>query len=56
MTVERDEWELDLVQSFNYNGDGTLNYIQVTFGGNNYRQTFTYTTGALTSLSNWVKQ
>lgn len=49
--------ELDaLVQTFNYNGDGTLNYIQVTSGINTYRQTFTYTTGALTGLSNWVKQ
>lgn len=51
--------ELDaLAQTLNYNGDGTLNYIQVTHPTNtfSYRQTFGYTSGALTSITGWVKQ
>jgi hypothetical protein len=49
--------ELDaLAQTLNYNGDGTLNYIQVTYLGNTYRQSFTYGGGALTGISAWVKQ
>lgn len=45
-----------LAQSLVYNGDGTLQYIQVVSGGNTYRQTFTYTSGSLTAISAWVKQ
>lgn len=45
-----------LDQSFNYNADGSLNYIQVTHSGANYRQTYTYTSGKLTGISKWVKQ
>jgi hypothetical protein len=46
----------DLAQTFAYNVDGTLNYIQVTQSGSNYRQTYGYTDGRITSISNWVKQ
>lgn len=53
----------DLPQTFVYNPDGTLNYIQVVtpsiqgvYTGGTYRQTFTYTSGSLTNISNWVKQ
>ncbi len=45
-----------LAQTLTYNVDGTLNYIQVTSGGFNYRQTYGYTSGRITSISNWVKQ
>lgn len=49
--------ELDsLAQTLNYNGDGTLNYIQVTYLGNNYRQTFSYSGGNLVGITGWVKQ
>lgn len=45
-----------LAQTLVYNGDGTLNYIQVVSGANTYRQTFSYTTGVVTGISAFVKQ
>lgn len=52
-----------LPQTLSYNADGTLAYIQVTipaisgsYAGGTYRQTFSYTAGVLTGISNWVKQ
>ncbi len=49
--------DLDSVpQIFTYNGDGTVNYITATLGGISYRQTFGYTSGAVTSISQWVQQ
>lgn len=49
--------ELDsLAITFNNNGDGTVNYMQVSQSGVNYRQSFTYAAGLLTGVSNWVKQ
>ncbi len=46
----------DLAQVIVRNGDGSVNYIQVVHVGNTYRQTLTYTTGAVTGISAWVKQ
>lgn len=45
-----------LAQTYAYNGDGTMNYIQVAWDGATYRQTFTYSAGAVTGVSAWVKQ
>ena len=45
-----------LAQTLAYNGDNTLNYIQVTDGVTSWRQTFGYTSGKLTSISAWVEQ
>ena len=42
-------------QSLAYNGDGTLNYVEVTIQNQVYRQTFGYTAGKLTTISAWVK-
>ena len=42
--------------TFNYNGDGTVNYIQTSSSGHTYRQTFNYTSSVLTSITSWVKQ
>lgn len=41
-----------------YNGDGTLNYIQVQVMACNasYRQTFSYTEGRVSGITQWVKQ
>jgi len=38
------------------NVDGTVNYMEVSESGNTYRQTFTYDTGLLVGISNWVLQ
>ena len=54
----------DLAQTLTYNGDSTLNYIEVTvpatpgtsYAGGTYRQTFTYTAGKVTGISKWTKQ
>lgn len=49
--------DLDSVaQTLAYNGDATLQYIQVVYRGSNYRQTFGYTAGKVTSISMWTKQ
>lgn len=45
-----------LDQTINYNGDGTVNYINATDGTTTWRQTMTYTSGSLTGISKWVKQ
>ena len=39
-----------------YNSDGTLATATVVWAGKTYRQTYTYTTGKLTSISAWVLQ
>jgi hypothetical protein len=39
-----------------YNSDGTLATASIVWVGNTYVQTFTYTSGKLTSISAWVKQ
>lgn len=45
-----------LPQVLTYNGDGKLETITVTaLGGNQFRQTLTYTSGNLTGVSAWVK-
>ncbi len=41
---------------FNWNVDGTLNYVEVTDGVTTWRQTYGYTSGAVTSISAWVAQ
>jgi hypothetical protein len=46
----------DAPQSFAYNGDDTLNYIEVTHDGNTWRQTYGYTDGKVTSISGWELQ
>ena len=53
----------DLPQVLNYNGDGTLNYVQITtvaipsaYAGGTYRKTYTYTSGKVTAVSDWIKQ
>lgn len=50
-----------LAQDFSYDLDGNLEYIQVQVPDGEgalepYRQTFTYTDGKLTAVSEWVKQ
>ena len=39
-----------------YNGDNTIATSTVTWAGKTYTQTYTYTSGLLTSSSGWVKQ
>lgn len=46
----------DLPQTYAYNTDGTLNYIQVVAPSGTYRQTFTYVAGKVTGISIWTKQ
>lgn len=46
----------DLDSVFDWNPDGTLNYVQVTYRGNVYRQTFTYSSGKVVGISRWTKQ
>lgn len=43
-------------QTFVYNPDGTLNYIDATDGVNVWRQTYTYTAGKVSGISAWVRQ
>lgn len=45
-----------LSPSMTYNGDGTLNYVEVTYDANTYRQTFSYSGGRVSSITGWVKQ
>lgn len=45
-----------LAQTLDYNGDGTLNYVEVTQSAKTYRQTMGYSGGNLVSVSAWVKQ
>ena len=53
----------DLPQTFGYNADGTVAYIQVvtpaipgSYSGGTYRKNLTYTSGVVTGVSAWVKQ
>lgn len=45
-----------LPQTLSYNGDQTLAYVQVSDGVSTWRQSYTYTNGALTGISAWVRQ
>lgn len=45
-----------LSQTLAYNADGTLASITVTNSGRTYKQSFSYTNGVVTSISNWVLQ
>ena len=45
-----------LAQSIVRNADGSVSYVEVVSGGSTYRQTLTYTSGAVTGVSAWVKQ
>lgn len=53
-----------LDQTLTWNGDGTLNYVEVScantagtsYLGGTYRQTFTYSSGNMVTISRWVKQ
>lgn len=45
----------DLDQTLSYT-NGVLQYTQVTYRGNTYRSTLTYTNGLLTTIGRWVKQ
>lgn len=42
--------------SYARNGDGTMQYDQVTDGTNSWRKTYSYTAGKITSETAWVKQ
>lgn len=44
-----------LAQTLSYTAS-KLDYIEVTVGGNTYRQTFTWTVDDLTAISAWIKQ
>lgn len=46
-----------LTQTFDYNADGTLNYIEVTDGESSWRQTYSYESPSrLVGVSAWVPQ
>ena len=45
-----------LPQSLAYDGSGNLTTTTVTYLGNTYVQTLTYTAGKVTGISQWVKQ
>lgn len=52
---------LDLIenspQTISYNGNGTVNYIEVTLGVAVYRQTYAYNgSNQLIGISKWVAQ
>jgi hypothetical protein len=42
--------------TYTYNVDNTLATATVVWAGNTYTQSYTYTSGLLTSSSGWVKQ
>lgn len=44
----------DLTQTLVRDGAGVLTAVEVTTGGTTYRQTLTYTSGLLTSVSRWT--
>lgn len=44
-----------MAQTLTYNGDGTVATIAATNGTNTWTQTFTYTAGVVTGISQWVK-
>ncbi len=43
-------------QTISYNADGTVAYVETANALGTWRQTFTYTGGKLTGVSQWVKQ
>ena len=46
----------DLAWSATYNSDDTLATESVTDGTSTFKRTYTYTSGNLTAISQWVKQ
>lgn len=44
------------VYTLSYNGDGQLQYLDITIGATTWRKTLSYTSGRLTGISGWVKQ
>lgn len=46
----------DSPETYTWNSDGTIATITKTFGGVSWVNTFTYTSGKLSSTSGWVKQ
>lgn len=44
------------LQTFNYNPDGTLNYVDMVVSGTTYRQTYSYSGGKVSQISAWVAQ
>lgn len=42
--------------TYSYNGDGRLQYIDMSFGSDTWRKTLAYTSGRLTNVSAWVLQ
>jgi hypothetical protein len=42
--------------SMSYDGNGRLQYLNLTFDATTWRKTFTYTSGRLTGISTWVEQ
>lgn len=50
-------FDLDSIpQTLVYNGVNKVDYIQVVYRANTYRQTYGYTAGNMTSISGWIKQ
>lgn len=48
--------DLDAVaHSYTYNGDGTLNVETITDGTHTWTKTYSYTSGALTNETMWVR-
>lgn len=45
-----------LLQSISYNPDGTVSSISATNGVGTWVQSFTYTSGRVSSISRWIKQ
>lgn len=45
-----------LAQVLGYDASGNLTTITVSYGGNTYVQTMTWTSGNMTGVSQWVKQ
>lgn len=41
--------------ALSYDGNGRLQYIDMTTGGTTWRKTITYTSGRLSSISVWVE-
>jgi hypothetical protein len=45
-----------LAASYTYNTDGTLATSTVVFNGNTYIQSYSYVSGRVSAVSQWVKQ
>ena len=50
--VQPDAW----ARTYNYNGDSTLNYEEITNTVGTWRRTYTYSSGLVTAITGWVKQ